>query len=90
MIATSQFTQEYFWYLIFGGLFLLISLERFFKTEAGRAKKDSTVIKIPVVGQLVSDVCVSRFARTLGTLLKSGVPMINSLSCQKRGQPHSF
>jgi len=90
MIATSQFTQEYFWYLIFGGLFLLISLERFFKTEAGRAKKDSTVIKIPVVGQLVSDVCVSRFARTLGTLLKSGVPMINSLQVARNVVNHTL
>ena len=54
-------------------------LEIYTKTEVGRVKKDKTLLKLPLIGSIFSDLCVTRFARTLGTLLKSGVPMINSL-----------
>jgi type II secretory pathway component PulF len=44
-----------------------------------REIKYKTLLKLPLIGSIFSDLCVTRFARTLGTLLKSGVPMINSL-----------
>ena len=79
MIGVSGFFQANIWYLIFGVLGCLIMLERFVKTEAGRVKKDKFLLRVPLIGGIFSDLCVTRFARTLGTLLKSGVPMINSL-----------
>jgi general secretion pathway protein F len=79
MIGVSGFFQANIWYIIFGLLGSLIMLERYTKTEVGRVKKDKTLLKLPLIGSIFSDLCVTRFARTLGTLLKSGVPMINSL-----------
>ena len=79
MIGVSTFFQTYIWGIIFGVLGALFTLERFVKTEAGRVKKDRFLLKLPLIGDIFRDLCVTRFARTLGTLLKSGVPMINSL-----------
>lgn len=79
MIGVSGFFQANIWYIIFGLLGSLIMLERYTKTEVGRVKKDKILLKLPLIGSIFADLCVTRFARTLGTLLKSGVPMINSL-----------
>jgi general secretion pathway protein F len=79
MIGVSNFTQEFIWPIVFGILFLLIMTERYVKTKAGKAKMDRTLLKLPVLGVTFADLCVTRFCRTLGTLLKSGVPVINSL-----------
>jgi general secretion pathway protein F len=79
MIGVSGFFQANIWYIVFGVLGMLMMLERFIKTEAGRVKKDKFLLNLPLLGVIFSDLCVTRFARTLGTLLKSGVPMIGSL-----------
>lgn len=79
MIGVSGFFQANIWYIIFGLLGSLIMLERYTKTEVGRVKKDKILLKLPLIGSIFADLCVTRFARTLGTLLKSGVPLINSL-----------
>ncbi|MEI7440961.1 MAG: type II secretion system F family protein [bacterium] len=79
MIGVSGFFQANIWYIVFGLLGSLIMLERYTKTETGRVKKDKIILKLPLIGSIFSDLCVTRFARTLGTLLKSGVAMISSL-----------
>ena len=79
MIGVSNFVQNYFWPMIISIIALLVVMERYIKTKSGRAKKDRTVLRLPIVGSIVSDYCVARFARTLGTLLKSGVPMISAM-----------
>jgi general secretion pathway protein F len=83
MIAVSGFTQEYIWPIIFGALGILIMTERFIKTPKGKAKMDQTLLKLPLLGGTFTDLCVTRFARTLGTLLKSGVPVISSLQVSR-------
>lgn len=79
MIGASNFVQAYFWHMIISIIALLVMLERYVKTVHGRARKDKIVLKIPIVGSIIADYCVARFARTLGTLLKAGVPMINAI-----------
>lgn len=83
LIAVSTFTQNNFWPLIIGILLIIVGLERYTKTTAGRARKDSFVLKIPIIGSIATDLCVARYARTLGTLLKSGVPVLNSLEVSR-------
>ncbi len=90
MIGASTFLQDYFWPLAISFLFSLILLERFVKTTAGRRKKDSVVLKLPLVGSVISDLCVTRFCRTLGTLLKSGVPVISSLQVSRNVVNHTM
>lgn len=69
-----------FWYvfLIVGvGSYLLF--QNWKKTPAGRASWDAISLKLPVFGEMVQMVAVSRFTRTLATLLNGGVPMLNAL-----------
>ncbi|MCB0407364.1 MAG: type II secretion system inner membrane protein GspF [Bdellovibrionales bacterium] len=70
-----------YWYLIIGGIFLIVFLYRAWKgTPNGRAQYDRLILKLPVVGKLARMIAVSRFTRTLSTLLTGGVPMLNSMS----------
>ena len=79
MITVSDFLQNY-WWAVFGGVLLLgLGLRYFTKTERGDAWKDRILLKIPVVGNLLRKVIISRFANTLGLLLESGVNIINAL-----------
>jgi len=62
-------------------LFILFSL--FKKTKFGRHAWDKFKLKMPVVGPVVSKVAISRFTRTLGTLVSSGVPILQALTIVK-------
>jgi type IV pilus assembly protein PilC len=80
VIAISDFLKGW------GGLCLLfaiigafIGLNRFRKTEKGLRLTDSIALKIPVMGSLIQRVSVAKFTRTLGTLLASGVPILEGL-----------
>ena len=68
-----------------GGLISAIFLlGRWRKTEAGHKKTDEIILKLPVFGDLLKKVSVARFTRTLGTLLNSGVPILDGLEiCAK-------
>ena len=68
-----------------GGLFASIFLlKRWRKTVTGHKKTDEIMLKLPVFGDLLKKVAVARFTRTLGTLLNSGVPILDGLDiCAK-------
>ena len=71
--------------LLFGALFLLgFSLKRVVRTKKGRMQLDRTMLRLPIVGVLLRKVAIARFARTLSTLVKSGVPILNSLEIVAR------
>ncbi len=74
-----------------GGLILLlviigffVALKQFRKTEKGLRVTDAVVLKMPVVGSLVQRVAVAKFTRTLGTLMTSGVPILEGLMIVSR------
>ncbi|MCL4456370.1 MAG: type II secretion system F family protein [Nitrospirae bacterium] len=69
-----------------GGLMILasivgsiIGIKQYRRTEIGRKKTDAILLKLPIIGDLVRKVAVARFTRTLGTLLNSGVPILDGL-----------
>ena len=65
---------------IFGGLFAFILIfSQLIRTEKGRMQFDKTMLRLPILGILLRKVAIARFARTLSTLVKSGVPILNSL-----------
>jgi type IV pilus assembly protein PilC len=79
VIKVSKFTKANIPYVI-GGLFLLVLFLRYYyKTEAGRFQIDSLLLKLPIFGILIKKIALARFARTLSTLVKSGVPILESL-----------
>ncbi|TAK11150.1 MAG: type II secretion system F family protein [Acidobacteria bacterium] len=54
-------------------------LRRYYATTKGRLKVDNTLLKMPLIGKILRKVAVARFCRTLGTLLSSGVPLLDGL-----------
>ncbi len=79
VMAVSDFFREQ-WYFIFGGPIAFIFLfKKVYSTEKGRVEIDRFALKMPVVGILIRKVSVAKFTRTLGTLLSSGVPLIEAL-----------
>ncbi len=79
IIEISGFMVNY-WYLIAGTITILYLLfQNWKKSPTGRPQWDAISLTIPYVGPLVRMVAVSRFTRTLATLLTGGVPMLNAL-----------
>jgi type IV pilus assembly protein PilC len=69
------------WYLLIGGAaVLIIGYNVFASTPAGAVVLDRIALKLPVFGDLLSKTAISRFARTLGTLISSGVPILQALN----------
>jgi len=79
VMAVSDFLQGYWWLVIGVGALLWAGFKRYTATPAGRMKYDRWQLSMPLFGDLVTKVQVARFARTLGTMLKSGVPLLQSL-----------
>ena len=74
-----------------GGLIILVSIiaavvaiRFYYKTPGGRRVIDSLMLKMPIIGQILRKIAVARFARTLSTLLSSGVPILQSLDITAR------
>lgn len=77
--GVAMFMGSY-WYLVLGGIVLLFLLWRYAYSQPGfRLEYDRFMLRLPVVGPLLRDVSVGRFSRTLGTLMGSGIPIIDSL-----------
>ena len=73
-----------YWLVILAGLGIAYYfLRRYIKTPAGSFKLDRYKLRSPVVGELVRKIEVARFARTLGTLEQSGVPILQALNLVK-------
>ena len=78
-MAASVAIRRY-WYVIFITLGVgMFVLRRYLQTPGGRARYDRFKLKMPVVGELNRKIVVARFTRTLGTLIASGVPIMQSL-----------
>ncbi|MCY1015387.1 type II secretion system inner membrane protein GspF [Pyxidicoccus sp. MSG2] len=83
LIASSNFFQS--WWFIILPLMVLggVLFQRWTKSPKGKPKWDRITLKAPVVGSLVRLLAISRFARTLSTLLKSGVPLLAAMDIVK-------
>ena len=79
LIKITNFLIGSWWMIILGGVFLFTVVWRYFKTAEGRKFFHRTQIQIPILGDLIIKREVSRFARTLGSLLRNGVSILNAL-----------
>jgi type IV pilus assembly protein PilC len=80
VIAVSNIFKRYLPIVIAIVVVLVIVLRRYYKTENGKRTIDDLVLKLPIFGELIRKVSIARFARTLGTLVSSGVPILEALN----------
>jgi len=79
VMGLSRFLKSY-WYLIgAGGFGFTILFRRYYKTPSGKLAIDKLMLKLPVLGDVLRKSAVSRFTRTLGTLISSGVSILDGL-----------
>ena len=79
VIMLSDFIQNYI-FLIIGGCYGTVwILKRIYKTPKGQLYMDALFLKLPVMGILIRKVAVAKFTRTLGTMISSGVPILDGL-----------
>jgi type IV pilus assembly protein PilC len=79
VIALSDFVRTYILLLIAGFVGCVFAVRSYYRTENGRSIIDALLLRIPIFGPLVRKVAVARFTRTLGTLVQSGVPILEGL-----------
>jgi type IV pilus assembly protein PilC len=80
VIGISGFMQHH-WLILLGGIFAIVAGYKFIsRTPAGRAVIDRLALRAPLFGDLTRKSSISRFARTLGTLVTSGVPILQALN----------
>ncbi len=83
LMAVSGWLTRYWWAVAGGVLAIALLLRAWVATAAGRLRADELVLGVPVLGAVVLQTEVARFARITGTLLKSGVPMLAALGVVK-------
>ncbi len=83
LLAISTFTTSYWWICLGTIVAGWIALRVYLQTEQGRVRWDQWKLELPLLGSLIREIEVSRFARTFGTLLHSGVPVLAAVSIVK-------
>ena len=79
VVAMSDFMKSKIHYMIIAFIILSFLFKQYRNSKGGRKTTDSLSLKLPVFGDLLKKTAVARFTRTLGTMMASGVPILDSL-----------
>lgn len=79
VLAFSDFINDYFWFMILGFVGLIVAINLYGRTSTGRLNIDKFKLRLPAIGTLIRKSSVARFSRTLGTLISSGVSILDAL-----------
>ncbi len=79
LISLSNFMRDYWWLILAGGLLLGFGVRSYLKSPGGRRRFDRSILRVPVIGKLFKMVAISRFTKTLSTLLAGGIPILKSM-----------
>ena len=80
VIDVSNFMKSNILFLIMGAAALVYAIKRYYATPKGRLIMDRFFLRVPVMGDLIRKAAVAKFTRTLGTLITSGVPILEGLT----------
>lgn len=79
VVKASNFAKKNVIYIVVGLILFIFAFKKFHSTEKGRALIDKNLLRLPVFGDLIRKVAVSKFTRTMGTMLSSGVAILEAL-----------
>ncbi|MBZ5707307.1 MAG: type II secretion system F family protein [Acidobacteriia bacterium] len=80
VMGLSAFVSQFWWFFIVGVFGVFFGIRQIRKDPRGRYYLDWMMLKLPILGVLLRKIAVARFTRTLGTLITSGVPILEGLS----------
>ena len=80
VVVISKFVRKYIFIVIPAIILLFYLFKKYHQTEGGKTVLDRLLLKLPVFGPLFQKIAVARFSRTLGTLVSSGVPILDGLN----------
>jgi type IV pilus assembly protein PilC len=83
-IAISEFVKSKIHWIIVAVILFSVAFTKYYKTEKGRLVVDALALKTPVMGILIRKVSVAKFTRTMGTMLSSGVAILEALDIVAR------
>jgi general secretion pathway protein F len=83
IISGSRFVRGWWWALALGATAIVAGLRAAIRTPRGRSTWDRLSLRLPVVGRAVRLIAISRFTRTLATLLSGGLPIVRALDTAK-------
>jgi type IV pilus assembly protein PilC len=83
LMAISGFIKGFWWAIILAPIIAWFGIKAWGRTKSGRYTIDRMKLNLPLIGQIIKKSVISRFCRTLGTLLQSGVPILEALSIIK-------
>lgn len=84
LLAIQGFVSQYGWLVVIGAVLARVALQQWEKTEGGGLFLDSFRMRLPLLGPLVHKDAVSRFCRTMSTLVQGGVPILTSFEVAER------
>ncbi|MDA3793073.1 MAG: type II secretion system F family protein [Elusimicrobia bacterium] len=79
MINISEIMRKYIVFIILGIVSVVVGTRQFYKTDKGSKIIDAKILDVPIFGLLLRKVAIAKFTRTFGTLVKSGVPILEAL-----------
>lgn len=84
VMGLSAFVQSFWWVFLVGVIGVVFGIKQIRKHPVGKYYFDKMLLFLPVLGQLLRKIAVGRFTRTLGTLITSGVPILEGLAITAR------
>lgn len=79
LINVSAFLKSYWWLILIITYGIVWLIRKFISTPKGRRIKDQFLVRLPIFGNLIHKIALSRFCRTYATLVRSGVPILRTL-----------
>ena len=84
LVAVSDFLIAYWWALLAGAALVGYAIRAYYMTSNGRLAIDRLLLRLPLIGPVLRKTAIARFSRTLGTLVQSGVPILEGLEITAR------
>ncbi len=84
IITESVLNPAVFFPIVIGTVVFMVLASQYMRTPLGKRQKDRILLELPLIGAINKKVILSRFCRTLGTLISSGVPIVHSLEIVSR------
>lgn len=90
LIVASNFTGRFWWAILISALLFIIGIRGYLATSQGRVSFDRLKLKTPLLGEILNKLLFSRLALALGTLIQSGVPILEALSLGKEAVDNEY